>query len=217
MTSWIALACILQQTGGGAQSSGWKVLLKQDSTAGWRSYRGKEIGKGWQIENGELSIKDAATAGDIVTEEQFGWFELQLEFNLGKGQNSGVMFHVQETEGAPWQTGPEVQLYDHPVQDGVETTGYLYQLYTAPNLKPKPAGEWNRLRLVVRSKECTVEVNGVKGYSFSLDSDDFRARVAKSKFAQYANFAKARRGHIALQGDHGAVKFRNIRIRELKD
>ena len=59
------------------------------------------------------------------------------------------------------------------------------------------------------------EINGVKYFEYVLHSDDFNARVAKSKFARMPNFAKSDSGYIALQGDHGSVSFRNIKLRPL--
>jgi hypothetical protein len=61
-----------------------------------------------------------------------------------------------------------------------------------------------------------VEVNGVKYYDFVWNDDDFKARVAKSKFKNEKNFAKSDTGFIGLQGDHGAIMFRNIKLRPIK-
>jgi hypothetical protein len=61
------------------------------------------------------------------------------------------------------------------------------------------------------------EINGVKYFEYVLGSDDFNARVAKSKFSTMPFFARAASGFIALQGDHGSVSFRNIKIRPLAD
>jgi hypothetical protein len=99
--------------------------------------------------------------------------------------------------------------------------GWLYALYQPPDDpktgKPldatKPAGEWNRVRLLVSEKLCEHEINGVKYFEYVLDSDDFRGRVAKSKFHTMPLFAKTHKGYISLQGDHGEVAFRNVRIR----
>ncbi len=41
-------------------------------------------------------------------------------------------------------------------------------------------------------------------------------RVAKSKFRKMPLFAKSDTGYIALQGDHGQVSFRNVKIRPIK-
>lgn len=198
--------------------SGWKLMFDGKTTAGWRNFKSKSISDGWKVEDGALSIVDASKAGDIVSEGTYDWFELSLEANIGKGQNSGIMFRVVDDGEAPWHSGPEIQLYDHARQDGVETTGYLYQLYQpAPGIDAaKPAGEWNQLRIVLSPEKCESYVNGVKYFEFVYGSEDFWARVKKSKFSKFPGFAKAERGHIAIQGDHGLVKFRNIKIRSIK-
>lgn len=198
--------------------AGWKLLFDGKTTSGWRNYKAKTISDGWQVKDGTLAIVDSSKAGDIVTTDSYDWFELSLEANLGKGQNSGIMFRVTEELETPWQTGPEIQLYDHPRQEGVETTGHLYQLYhPAPGVDAaKPAGEWNHLRIVIAPSKCETYVNGVKYYEFVLGSEDFWARVKKTKFNRFAQFAKAEKGLIAIQGDHGKVAFRNIKIRTIK-
>ena len=65
-----------------------------------------------------------------------------------------------------------------------------------------------------------MDVNGVKYYDFVLGSEDFEARVEKSKFKRsnkaMVNFAKAASGYLALQGDHGQVSFRNIKLRPIE-
>lgn len=198
--------------------SGWKLMFDGKTTKGWHNFTQKSISDGWQVKDGVLTIVDASKAGDIVSDEQYDWFEMSIDVNIGKGQNSGIMFRVLDSGEAPWHSGPEVQIYDHAQQEGVETTGYLYQLY-----KPatgvdaaKPAGEWNRIRIVVAPTGCATYVNDTKYYEYKLGSEDFWARVKKSKFNQFPQFAKADKGHIAIQGDHGLVKFRNIKIRPIK-
>ncbi len=99
--------------------------------------------------------------------------------------------------------------------------GWLYALYQPPDDPKtghpldatKPVGQWNHVRLLVSPEKCEHEINGVKYFEYVLHSDDFNARVAKSKFGNMANFAKSDLGYIALQGDHGSVSFRNIKIR----
>ena len=79
----------------------------------------------------------------------------------------------------------------------------------------KPVGEWNHVRLVISPEKCVHEINGVKYFDYVLGGDDFNARVAKSKFSTMPLFAKATSGFIALQGDHGSVSFRNIKLRPI--
>ncbi len=56
----------------------------------------------------------------------------------------------------------------------------------------------------------------MKYFEYVLGSEDFKQRVAASKFRRMSLFAKSNLGYIALQGDHGQVSFRNIKIRPIK-
>ena len=79
----------------------------------------------------------------------------------------------------------------------------------------KPAGEWNQTRIVARGAHVEHWLNGVKVVEYELGSADWKAKVKASKFKDWPNYGKSKRGHIAIQGDHeGALAFRNIRIRD---
>jgi hypothetical protein len=203
-------------------STGWRLLFDGKSAEHWRNYKKHAVSDKWQVKDGELVLTGRG-GGDIITKDKFDSYELVLEFKISKGGNSGLMFHVQETDGPPYHTGPEVQIQDNDGRDP-QKAGWLYQLYQPPTDektgKPvdatKPVGEWNRLRLVLDGPKGEIEMNGVKYASFELWSDDWNQRVAKSKFAKWKDFGKARSGHICLQ-DHGdVVAFRNIKIRPIK-
>lgn len=197
-------------------AAGWKLLFDGKSTAGWHNYRAEGVKEGWVVKDGTLICDAEKHPGDIVTNELYDWFELTLEFNLGKDQNSGIILRATNEGQTMWQSGPEVQLYDHPQEDGVEISGYLYQLYSSKVDAQKPAGEWNKLRILIAPDGCKTWLNDVLYYEFVWGSDDFWARVKKSKFNAYPYFAKAEKGMIGLQGDHGAVSYRNIKIRPIK-
>ena len=202
--------------------SGWKLLFDGTSTAGWRNYRKDAIGPGWQVQDGAL-VRAAAGAGDIVTTDQYGFFELALDYKIAPGGNSGIMFRVTEDQPAPWHSGPEVQVLDNKLGKDPQRAGWLYQLYP-PGKNPatgdtldatRPAGEWNTILLRVGPEQGEVYVNGLRYSQFRLGSDDWKKRVAESKFAKFPSFGTAERGHICLQ-DHGdEVAYRNIKIRAL--
>jgi hypothetical protein len=196
--------------------AGWKLLFDGQTTKGWRNFKSDKINPGWKVVDGTLKSVDPHTAGDIVTTDKYDWFELKLDYNLEKGQNSGVMFHVADDGEATWQSAPEVQLYDDEGNEGAEKSGWLYQLYKSPVDAAKPAGQWNTLRMLISPEKCTTEINGVKYYDFVLWSDDWNTRVAKSKFSSYPGFGKLKSGAVGIQGDHGVVSFRNIKIRPIK-
>ncbi|MFT4550547.1 MAG: lysophospholipase L1-like esterase [Verrucomicrobiales bacterium] len=197
------------------------MLFNGKDLEGWHNFRSDKIRPGWQVQDGALSCVDPHNAGDLATAGQYDWFELDLEFKMGEGANSGIMYHASPKDGAAWATGPEFQLEDNAKASDPERCGWLYGLYK-PEVDPKtgkpvdatkPAGEWNRLRLLITPEKCVHEINGVKYFEYILGSDDFNKRVAESKFGGMKNFAKFDRGHLVFQGDHGKVAFRNMKLR----
>jgi len=205
------------------KGAGWKLLFNGNDLEGWHNFKSDSVKPGWQVKDGTLACVDPHNAGDLVTKEKFGWFELQLDYNISEGGNSGIIYHVTDEGRAVWATGPEVQLEDNAKAADPQRCGWLYGLYQPPTDpktdKPidatKPAGEWNHMRLIIGPDKCIHEVNGVKYFEYQLGSDDFKERVAKSKFGKMPLFAKSDTGYLALQGDHGQVAFRNIKIRDL--
>jgi len=200
--------------------SGWKLLFDGETTNGWRNYRKDSISNGWVVEDGALVRKDKG-AGDIVTVDQYDAFELLLDFKVTQAANSGLMFHVQETEPAPYHTGPEIQIQDNVDGKDPQHAGWLYGLYPPrkgrdsdkPVDATRPAGEWNQLFVRISPENCTIMLNGVLYAAFQKGNADWDKKVAASKFAQWEKFGKAGSGHICLQ-DHGdVVSFRNIKIR----
>ncbi|HWD42052.1 MAG TPA: DUF1080 domain-containing protein [Fimbriimonas sp.] len=198
------------------QRAGWKLLFDGKTTQGWHNFRKEGVGSGWQVKDGTLTSVDPGAAGDIVTNDKYDWFELELDFNVSKGGNSGVMLHCADDEGDyMWYSGPEVQIYDDHGEEGAQKTGYLYELYSSTVDATKPAGQWNHFRIVVAPRKCETYVNGVKYYEWEPGSKDFWERVAKSKFSAMPMFGKLQNGTIGIQGDHGTVSFRNIKVRPL--
>ncbi|MHC4416806.1 MAG: 3-keto-disaccharide hydrolase [Planctomycetota bacterium] len=203
------------------RAGGWSLLFDGRSTASWRGYRQRGFpGQGWVIEDGCLKVAAGGGGGDIITVDQYENFELVLEFRLSRGANSGIMYRVGEDYGAAWQTGPEFQILDD-AGAGLDpadphSVGALYDLYRpSPDKVSRPAGRFNTARIRLRDGRLEHWLNGVRIVDCDLESDEFRQRVAASKFNAYEAFGTNRRGHIALQ-DHGHdVWLRNIRIRDL--
>ncbi len=205
------------------KAAGWKLLFDGKTMSGWHNFKKEGVRPGWQIKDGTLACVDPHDAGDLVSPDDLTWFELQLEYNISEGGNSGIMYHVTDDGGAAWATGPEFQLEDNAKAKDPQRCGWLYALYQpptdpktgAPLDATKPAGQWNHVRLLISPTQCEHVINGVKYFEYVLGSDDFNARVAKSKFATMPKFAKTGHGRIALQGDHGQVSFRNIKVRAI--
>ncbi|MCA8971190.1 MAG: DUF1080 domain-containing protein [Planctomycetes bacterium] len=200
--------------------AGWHALFDGSTTDSWRGYKQDAFpDKGWVIEDGALVHREGGGGGDIITKRAYRNFELELEWKVAKGANSGVIYKVAETEPASYQTGLEYQILDDEAHEGASTqsigSGGLYALYTPQNKQLFPVGSWNRAKIVVDGSHVEHWLNGARILEAELDSDDWKERVQKSKFAAWKRFGTVARGHIALQ-DHGnEVAFRNIRIREL--
>jgi hypothetical protein len=207
------------------KNAGWKLLFDGKSFDGWHNFKRDGVRPGWQVKDGALVCVDPRKAGDIVTTDKYDWFELSIEYNIAEAGNSGIMFHVTNDGDGIWATGPEIQLEDNVKARDPERCGWMYQLYKPP-LDPKtgkpldetkPVGQWNHIRVVIAPPpaKSEVDVNGIKYYDFVYNSDDFKARVAKSKFRNMPHFAKHDSGFIGLQGDHGSISFRNIKLRPI--
>jgi Domain of Unknown Function (DUF1080) len=226
-TATQAGAPALNQLTSQEKAAGWKLLFDGKSFDGWHNFKEQSVRPGWKVKDGVM-VCGNPEPGDIVTNDMYDWFELSLEYNIPPGGNSGIMFHVTNAGKTIWATGPEVQLLDNKLGKDNQLAGWLYQLYR-PEVDPKtmkpfdatkPAGEWNSIRIVIARPpaKSQVDMNGVKYYDFVYNSDDFKARVAKSKFGKgntYPDFAKSDTGFIGLQGDHGSVSFRNIKVRAI--
>jgi Domain of Unknown Function (DUF1080) len=196
------------------KADGWRVLFDGKTTAGWRGFRQQTMPDGWQTVDGALTR--VGKAGDIVTIDEFGDFELTLEWNLSPNGNSGVFYRVTEDDDVMWHTAPEYQIIDNAYTEPlkpVQYTGANYDLHPPSRDATKPIGTWNETRLLVRGAHVEHWLNGVKVVEYELWSPDWERLVRASKFKEYANYARARRGHIGLQ-DHGdTVAFRNIKVR----
>jgi hypothetical protein len=194
---------------------GWRSL--SDPSA-WRGYKADTIPSRWTFANGVLS--KTRPVDDIVSKDEFGDFELELEWKIGVAGNSGVFYRGTEEYDHIYWTAPEYQLLDNIKGADNKTpltrAAAVYGLYPAPDGHVKPIGEWNSTRIVARGAHVEHWLNGFKMEEYELWSPDWEARVKASKFSAWPNYGRAKRGHIALQGDHnGELAFRNIRIREL--
>jgi hypothetical protein len=198
----------------------WTSLFDGETFEHWRGYKQDAMPAGWTIDDGAMFASVPGHGMDIVSKEAYTDFELELEWKVKEGGNSGVMWHVDEAAGDyPWMTGPEYQLLDDAAHDGGKigknSAGSSYDVYEPSEAVSKPAGEWNAARIVVRGAHVEHWLNGKKVVSYEKGSDEHQARVAASKWAEMATYGSTSTGHIAFQGDHGEVWFRNLRIRSL--
>jgi len=191
-------------------------LFNGKNLNGWKSPTGAAPGKGWKVEDGALHRTEGA--GDILTEKDYGDFELEFEWKISTGGNSGLKYRVRQS-GAGW-IGPEYQVLDdagHPNGKVADTsTASLYEV--VPPAKDKtllPAGEWNRSKIVARGSVLEHWLNGKLALKIDTAGPEWPEFKKASKFAKIEGFAGPAAGRILLQ-DHGdEVWFRSITLREL--
>lgn len=209
------------------KKEGWKLLFDGTTTKGWHTYLRDTVGSKWQVKDGVLVFdpsQPASGGGDLVTNEVYENFELNLEWRISKGGNSGIIFDVQEDPkyNATYLTGPEMQVLDNISADDNKKqnhlAGCLYDMAGDSTVsKPHPVGEFNQVRLIQNKGHLTFYLNGIKTFEGQIGSDEWNKMVAGSKFhnTAFADFAKVAKGHIALQQHPGSSGWRNIKIRQL--
>ena len=195
----------------------WQPLFDGVSTRGWHNAGKTAIDPRWQAIDGAL-VLTAPGGGDIVSDAQFSDFELELEWQLAPGGNSGLFYRAMDVDPV-WRRAAEYQLLDDAAAEDrfvpSHRAGAVYDLIAPEGAVPRPAGAHNHARIVACGPRVEHWLNGVRVAAYTLGSDDWKQRLAASKFAGQPDFAAARSGHIGLQ-DHGAVlRLRNARIRTL--
>ncbi|NQT26590.1 DUF1080 domain-containing protein [candidate division KSB1 bacterium] len=219
------------------KAEGWQLLWDGKSTTGWRGAKLDQFPEsGWKIEDGILAVQksdggESTNGGDIVTVQQFGDFELEVDFKITKGANSGIKYFVDTelNQGEGSSIGCEYQILDdanHPDAkqgtDGNRTLASLYDIipanahYFSPNestSKRVNTYGWNRAKIIVRGNHVEHYLNGIQVIEYERRTQTWRALVARSKYVVWPNFGERETGHILLQ-DHGdEVQFKNIKMK----
>src|SRR5690349_4114425 len=199
----------LAQQASSAQSAkgspnAWHALFDGKSLDAWRAYKDEAVPAGWRIADGAL-VKDGQVK-DIMTKDEFGDFELELDWKIGEAGNSGIFYRGTEEYDHIYWSAPEYQLLDDTRAEDNATrltcAGAAYGIYPSPPGHLKPVGDWNRTRIIARGAHVEHWLNDFKLVQYKLWSADWEARVKASKFAKWPNYGRAKKGHIGLQGDH---------------
>lgn len=210
-----------------ATDSGWINLFDGQTLAGWHGYN-KDTAKvsNWVYEDGALvclgATGGADTGGDLVSDKDFDNFELEWEWKVDTGSNSGVMYHVIEDKkySGPWETGPEYQIIDDVNFPGKledwQKAGADYAMHPASDNKVlKPVGEWNTSKIIYNNGHVEHWLNGAKIVEFNDQNPEWKTKKETGKWKDHPDYGVAKSGKIALQ-DHGnKAYYRNVKIRPL--
>ncbi|AKD57643.1 3-keto-disaccharide hydrolase [Spirosoma radiotolerans] len=223
----LLLPCLLLSAVALASPPKWTSLFDGKTIKGWHSYH-KEGVVGWSVEDGAMTPD--GTGGDLVTDKEYENFELEFEFKIPKGSNSGVVYKIIDSPDikSTYMSGPEYQVIDdkgyldgegkpYKLKD-TQMTGANYDMIPPSDFSiAKAPGEWNKGRIVVNKDHVEHFLNGKKVVDYQYGSADWKALVAKSKFANWPYATPHAKGKIALQNHSPKerVWYRNVQIREL--
>ncbi len=173
----------------------WIELFSGKDLTGWRM-RHSDRDHTWAVHDGILD--NLGQGVDILTEQEFGDFELHIEYLVPEDSNSGIYLRGRYELQILDSLG---KTYSYPAENGA-----LYNQKRVDVEASKPAGEWQTLEATLNGMVLTVFLNGAKIHDNVTIEGPTGGQLADDNPPG---------GPIMLQGDHGPVQFRNIRIREL--
>jgi hypothetical protein len=202
------------------KKQGWILLFDGQTTSGWRNYKNKEA-DGWAAANGELYCKETGVKkrADIITVNQYGNYELVIDWKISPKKNSGIMYMVTEDNNASYESGPEYQLiddtgYPDKLYDK-QLSGANYDMHAPTASVVKPAGEYNHTKIVINKGHVEHWLNGTKVVDYQLWVAEWEQLKANSKWKDVKTYGMSKKGHIALQDHGGGVYFKNIKLKPL--
>ena len=198
IASVVALASVVLVKAADSEE-GFVPLFNGKDTTGWHVRR-ENAHNAWKVENGALKndLPKGEHGVDLVTDKKFWNFTVRYEFMVPDGSNSGFYLRGRH----------EIQILgDHNVGKPSKTgNGAIYNFKEPDAFVSKPGDVWQTAEATIIGHKITVTLNGQKIHN-QVECD----KATGSEIDKNVNEA----GPIFLQGDHGAVQFRNIRIKEL--
>ena len=187
------------------KKAGFKLLFDGTSMKGWK-YRRDDGMKSWSVQNGMLcNVLKVDREGnftehgtDLLTEEKFKDFVIRYEYQVAPKSNSGLYLRGRH----------EIQILDD-VKTGKSSNGgngAIYNLQPTSLFVSRKAGQWQTAEAKIVGQKITLTLNGVKVHDGVLSPKGTGGQIDDQVDQP---------GPILLQGDHGAVAFRNIRIHKL--
>ena len=185
----------------------------------------------YTVQNGTIYISaNYGGGGNLYTKKEYKDFIYRFEFCFVRpGVNNGIGIRTPEGVDAAYDGMCEIQVLDHddPIYAGLreyQVHGSVYGVIPAKRIKHKPLGEWSTEEICVKGDHITVIVNGetivdgdirkaCQGHNVAPDGGNENPYTVDHR-NHPGMFNK--KGHIGFLGHGAGVKFRNVRIRELK-
>ena len=227
---------------------GYYVIFDGKTMKGWRGYGKDGVPSRWVVDDGAIKFNGSgggeaqeSDGGDLIFSHKFKNFELEFEWKVSKGGNSGVLYLAQEVttekDGKTivepiYISSPEYQVLDndnHPDAklgiDGNRQSASLYDMIPAKPQNAKPYGEWNKGKIMVYKGTVVHGQNDANVLEYHLWTQQWTDMLQASKFSQEKwplafellnnCGGENHEGYIGFQ-DHGDdVWFRNIRVKIL--
>ena len=219
---------------------GFITIFDGETFAGWRGYGRSYMPSKWKVQDGAIYLDSNAKGegGDIIFAHKFQNFEMEMEWKISEGGNSGIFYLAQEVANKDgglepiYISAPECQVLDNERhhdaklgKDGNRKSGSLYDMIPAKPQNAKPAGEWNKVRIRVKDGHVQHFQNDVEVLSYDLWTPEWTQMLQESKFSEKAwpvafdllnnCGGSEHKGFIGLQ-DHGNdVWYRNIKVKVL--
>ncbi len=187
----------------------WVELFNGKNLDGWKAIDGPS--ESWHAEDGLLYCSGGG-GGWLSTTKEYSDFEIELEFRVPKGGNSGVFLRAPH-EGNPAFAGMEVQILDDDAPEYAKLepfqySGSLYGLAAPKTRATKPTGEWQSLKILCKGRQVKITLNGTEISDTNLDDQQAHLETHPG--------INRTAGYLGLQNHGTRLDFRNIRLRELK-
>jgi acyl-CoA synthetase (AMP-forming)/AMP-acid ligase II len=185
---------------------GFKALFNGTDLTGWKATGNKSV---WGVDKGSIYVEKGG-GGFLLTEKEYGDYELRFEYKLSKGANSGVALRTPP-KGDPAYVGMEIQLIDDEGWPGkladYQHTGSIYDVVPSSKTNNKPIGEWNAMTITCKGPKVTIVVNGETVVDANLNDHK------EKKSGTHPGILRDK-GHLGFQSYNTRVEFRNVFIKE---